>query len=475
MRQRRHRHPNRFLPILLRLEDRTVPSGNVTAVVVGGTLFVTGDGASNKVLIGSVGSHTAGITPLDDTTINGRAGPAMLDGVVNGYVVDMGAGDDVLGISGDANGGNLWINMGDGNDALVLGAANIHGPVAAAMGVGNDALTMLNSSIGSLTGLDGGPGTDRLSVAGTTFGQVPIVLGFEGSGAAPTPVPTPTPTGVRANDDQATVAAGGSVTIDELANDNPGSGAFLLTSVTITRQATAVKASPQGDGTIVYTSTGSTAGTDSFQYTVRNSNGQVSNPATITVTINAATGSSGSVITSPTTTGTSLTPAAAEPPAGEPTQTAAPTPAAAGTTAPPALNPAVVVPPPPAVTAPAHPTPPAVKDITDRDGTATGPLMVDARTFSDADVIGSGPATVIAAGTSVQRSDPATRTEDPAPPVVTLNPFSPGAVTGPPASTPIEAASAASISDGTDFSDVAALTGPAEVLTPATTADDWAL
>src|SRR3954469_16938334 len=103
----RRREANRFIPAVLNLEDRTVPSGNVTAVVSGGTLHVTGDAAGNQLYIGGIGRNMTGITPLNGTTINGAAGPAILGGVTHGYVILLGGGDDVLGISGDAGGGGL--------------------------------------------------------------------------------------------------------------------------------------------------------------------------------------------------------------------------------------------------------------------------------------------------------------------------------------------------------------------------------
>jgi hypothetical protein len=267
----RRREANRFVPAVLNLEDRTVPSGNVTAVVFGGTLFVTGDAAANQIYIGGIGSQTAGITPLNGTTINGAAGPAILGGITHGYVILMGGGDDVLGISGDAGGGGLWIDMGDGNDTLVLNGVNVRQPVAVAMGTGNDTVTAANSVFGGLTAFDGGAGTDTITTAGASFRQTPIEIGFEPAGSSTT---TPTPTEPVANNDTATVTAGSSTDIDVAANDTPGSGGTLeLGSITITQQATAGHATPNNDGTVTYQSTGTTAGTDSFQYTIKDSAG----------------------------------------------------------------------------------------------------------------------------------------------------------------------------------------------------------
>ena len=106
-----------------------MPSGNVTAVVIGGTLFVTGDDAGNQLWIGGVGKHTAGIIPLDNTTINGVAGPAVIGGIQNGYVAALGGGDDVLVVSGDVAHGALLVDMGDGNDQFVGAFLNVKNPL----------------------------------------------------------------------------------------------------------------------------------------------------------------------------------------------------------------------------------------------------------------------------------------------------------------------------------------------------------
>ena len=61
-----------FHPTVERLEDRTVPAGNVAAAIIGGNLFVVGDAAANRVVIGQWGAHQIALASLDGTTtING--------------------------------------------------------------------------------------------------------------------------------------------------------------------------------------------------------------------------------------------------------------------------------------------------------------------------------------------------------------------------------------------------------------------
>ena len=93
-------------------------------------------------------------------------------------------------------------------------------------------------------------------------------------------------------DDQAAVgAAGGSVTVDVLANDSDIDGTLVPGSVTIVgAPAHGTVAVTPATGTIVYTHDGSSEVSDSFQYTVDDDEGASSNAATVTVTIGGSGG-----------------------------------------------------------------------------------------------------------------------------------------------------------------------------------------
>jgi len=84
--------------------------------------------------------------------------------------------------------------------------------------------------------------------------------------------------------DSACVECGNSVIIDVLANDLAGNNPIDQTSVQISTAPTNGTANPLVDGTILYTPTIST-GSDSFEYTVANVSGDVSDPALVTIEI----------------------------------------------------------------------------------------------------------------------------------------------------------------------------------------------
>jgi FtsP/CotA-like multicopper oxidase with cupredoxin domain len=88
-----------------------------------------------------------------------------------------------------------------------------------------------------------------------------------------------------ANDDSASTPKDTSVTIDVLDNDVDTDGTLDTTTVTLTSLPGDGQATVNQDGTITYTPYTDFTGTDSFTYTVKDDDGDVSNEATVTVTI----------------------------------------------------------------------------------------------------------------------------------------------------------------------------------------------
>ena len=76
--------------------------------------------------------------------------------------------------------------------------------------------------------------------------------------------------------------------IDVLANDDDPDGTLDPTTVQVTGQGTKGTATVNPDGTITYTPNAGESGDDSFTYTVADTEGAVSNEATVTVTIGTA-------------------------------------------------------------------------------------------------------------------------------------------------------------------------------------------
>ena len=88
-----------------------------------------------------------------------------------------------------------------------------------------------------------------------------------------------------AADDSASVLEGGSVLIDVANNDSDYEGALDPASIVITAPPTRGSVAVLGDGTVRYTHDGSETLTDAFTYTIRDLAGELSNPATVSLTI----------------------------------------------------------------------------------------------------------------------------------------------------------------------------------------------
>jgi hypothetical protein len=86
--------------------------------------------------------------------------------------------------------------------------------------------------------------------------------------------------------DSATVAApGGQVEIDVAGNDSDPDGGLNLGSVVIIAPPSHGTVLNLGNGSIRYTHDGSEATSDSFTYKIRDFAGELSNEATVTVTV----------------------------------------------------------------------------------------------------------------------------------------------------------------------------------------------
>jgi hypothetical protein len=88
-----------------------------------------------------------------------------------------------------------------------------------------------------------------------------------------------------ANNDTASVACLGSVTINVLSNDASTASPLDIASITVTEAPTKGTYFIPGDGTIIYTANAGTSGADTIKYTVKNVAGATSTEATVTITI----------------------------------------------------------------------------------------------------------------------------------------------------------------------------------------------
>jgi hypothetical protein len=147
----------------------------------------------------------------------------------------------------------------------------------------------LSPAIGSLTAnVDGtvtftptattGTATFRYTVANAVGTSNPATVTINVNPPAGGPVPIANPDG------PFTVNVNGVRTIDVLANDSGNGGTLDPATVTVTTGPAAGTTSVNASGQITYTAP-ATTGTFTFEYTVRNTNGNVSAPAVVTVNV----------------------------------------------------------------------------------------------------------------------------------------------------------------------------------------------
>ncbi|QDU30868.1 hypothetical protein ETAA8_60170 [Anatilimnocola aggregata] len=326
------------------LEERTVLAGNIAATVSNGYLNLTGDSADNRIEIMRSDSNDVTIRSLDGTTrINGQDGPITLSNVSKGIIANTGDGDDELDITGSSTTvfrvlGDVRLNTGNGDDIIRFTNFSMAGSLTVTMGagedqfygdrdpnlnlvvnglrvsgvttidtgadadlvsiqgsyfnnrflvntnLGNDTLDIRTTRFNSLASLNGSSGTDRLNRYDNSFGSSLYIYSFEtrtndfehspGSNLGPT-----------VGNDTVTVAEGGSVTVSVLTNDTANNGTINTSSLAIVQQPARGSATVNTNGTITYVNNGSEIASDTFTYTVRDSLGNISNTATVAVTV----------------------------------------------------------------------------------------------------------------------------------------------------------------------------------------------
>ncbi|RLT15285.1 MAG: tandem-95 repeat protein [Planctomycetota bacterium] len=286
-----------------RLQARVLLAGDVTAAVTNGFLVIRGDDAANELTIERISGDRVQVTGATGTTINGLTQPAVLR-VRKGYDIATGGGDDKLTVIGLNAFGRYEIRMdlGIGNDTMVarnLLAQRIH----AGGGDGNDSITVRNSRSRRGSGVGGGAGDDTLVLENLRFGNGSCIDGGTGNDILQesnnrygvrstklnidpnTPIITP-PTALG---DAFSVVRSGSNTVNLANNDTAGTSAINRNSIVISTQPTNGSVTVNTDGNVTYLHNGSNTTSDSFAYTIKDTNGLVSAAATVSVTITPAT------------------------------------------------------------------------------------------------------------------------------------------------------------------------------------------
>jgi hypothetical protein len=176
--------PNCFRPVLIPLEDRSVPAGAMLAQMVNGTLIIDGDDSSNSLVITGTGWRSVALRSGDsDTVINGRTpGEAVFfGGITRGIVVRANNGEDTIRLVGVQNRHYLGVDGGGGEDEIVFDRVEARGTVAVSAGDADDLVTFQNSRFRGLTGVDLGAGEDTLEVVNSNVRGRTRVNGADGT------------------------------------------------------------------------------------------------------------------------------------------------------------------------------------------------------------------------------------------------------------------------------------------------------
>ncbi len=195
-RSRRPAHARQNWNSLAALESRTMLAGNVSAKLVAGNLYLTGDSEANEVYVAKTADGVI-VRGVNGTQINGASTDFVAypsTATKNGSIIAaLGKGDDRLQLDDFELDGDLIVNAGKGNDKLGLSTATVHGLVNFVGGAGNDTFYSEGSTIdgyvmatlGSGSNLfatksthvkksvtvSGSSGTDRISLDSTTIDQ----------------------------------------------------------------------------------------------------------------------------------------------------------------------------------------------------------------------------------------------------------------------------------------------------------------
>lgn len=107
------------------LEKRAMLAGNVSVVVDGGDLIITGDGAANGVALRQIDTGRYAVTGFSigagNTTVNGGTNAVVVNGVTGDIEVDLNAGDDMFIMGQNTNRNQVLANQLSGNTAGTIG------------------------------------------------------------------------------------------------------------------------------------------------------------------------------------------------------------------------------------------------------------------------------------------------------------------------------------------------------------------
>ena len=143
------------------LEQRIAPAGNVTAEVIGGFLFITGDAESNVIAIDQAGllADQFRVTGEDGTTVGGGSSMEFLS-APKGIKLFMGDGSDSVSLEGATMSGSVFLNGGDGDNVFSADSTYISGQLVVKNGEGFQDIDLGGAVDGNLAITNGDGGSD---------------------------------------------------------------------------------------------------------------------------------------------------------------------------------------------------------------------------------------------------------------------------------------------------------------------------
>jgi hypothetical protein len=224
----------------------------------------------------------------EDARVNGGAGVdaiTILDSRFGEEArVDAGTGDDSVVIDNTVTGEDFELLAGNGFDLVTITTSRFDEESEFKLGSGDDEIQLGGNFFNKKAAFDGGAGFDTFTHDGTNvWAKKHKVKNFELFQLGEVTPPTD---GVVAGDDAAITFPLGFITFDVVGNDVAPDGASLdLTTLTIVSPPAGGTAVANADGTISYLNTSGVTGTDTLTYTIMDDLGNLSNEATVTITI----------------------------------------------------------------------------------------------------------------------------------------------------------------------------------------------
>ncbi len=165
----------------------TACAQNVTGVVAGGSLTLTGGPGDDSIIVDSAGlaADQFRVTPQGSTTVGGMATPEVFSGVTKDLQVSGGEGTNTIVLTGLFVPGAVAVTGGAGADVLhITASSSVQGKLKVDLGGGTNATTIDTfTGVQGDVSIKGGAGADSFQDQFSGFGGK-VTLGFgDGSNA----------------------------------------------------------------------------------------------------------------------------------------------------------------------------------------------------------------------------------------------------------------------------------------------------